>query len=67
MKRFWDYNLTEEENEKMETMLKKIPTFEEFNEGNEVGASGIPLQEDIDEYEHLYGDIIRAARDAVTE
>ena len=65
MRRFWDNELTEEENEKMEAILKKIPTFDEWAE---IPCGGIsPSQEDIDEYEMRYGDIIRAARDAATE
>ena len=63
MRRFWDAELSDKENIKLEGILKGIPTFDEFI-GNE---RGIPLQEDVDEYSRLYGEVIRAARDAVTE
>lgn len=63
MKRFWDYELNEKENIKLEELLKEVPTFDEYCHP----AGGIPSQDDIDSYERLYGDIIRLARDAVTE
>ena len=65
MKRFWDLELNDAENLKLEGLLKEVPTFDEWQD---IPAGGIlPSCDGIDEYSRLYGDIIRAARDAVTE
>jgi hypothetical protein len=65
MRRFWDNGLSDKENMELEGILQGIPTFDEWAD---IPAGGIsPSQDDIDEYERRYGDIIRAARDAVTE
>ena len=65
MKRFWDLELNDAENNRLEHLLKDVPTFDEWCG---IHAGGIlPAQEDVDEYSRLYGEVIRAARDAVTE
>ena len=68
MKRFFDYELTEEENNKLEELLQDVPAFKEFEESQKIAMNhGLSDTDVSDEYERLYGDRIRESRDAATE